>query len=89
MADPATLLSLALLLAPATAQITVFDSINQCCSLGSYRAKAQLDQTCDDISVPVKDIIPEMQVVLETKVIRMFPKISQSRRRPLLGPSPG
>ena len=25
---------------------------------------------------------------LETKVIRMFPKISQSRRRPLLGPSP-
>ena len=26
---------------------------------------------------------------LETKVIRMFPKISQSRRRPLLGPSPG
>ena len=28
-------------------------------------------------------------VVLETKVIRMFPKISQSRRRPLLGPSPG
>ena len=55
MADPATLLSLALLLAPATAQITVFDSINQCCSLGSYRAKAQLDQTCDDISVPVKD----------------------------------
>ena len=61
MADPATLLSLALVLAPATAQITVFDSINQCCSLGSYRAKAQLDQTCDDISVPVKDIIPEMQ----------------------------
>ena len=29
------------------------------------------------------------QVVLETKVIRMFPKFSQSRRRPLLGPSPG
>ena len=28
-------------------------------------------------------------VELETKVIRMFPKISQSRRRPLLGPSPG
>ena len=28
-------------------------------------------------------------VVLETKVIRMFPNISQSRRRPLLGPSPG
>ena len=28
-------------------------------------------------------------VQLETKVIRMFPKISQSRRRPLLGPSPG
>ena len=28
-------------------------------------------------------------LVLETKVIRMFPKISQSRRRPLLGPSPG
>ena len=28
-------------------------------------------------------------VVLETKVIRMFPKVSQSRRRPLLGPSPG
>ena len=29
------------------------------------------------------------EVVLETKVIQMFPKISQSRRRPLLGPSPG
>ena len=29
------------------------------------------------------------EVVLETKVIRMFPNISQSRRRPLLGPSPG
>ena len=28
-------------------------------------------------------------LVLETKVIRMFPKISQSWRRPLLGPSPG
>ena len=27
-------------------------------------------------------------VELETKVIRRFPKISQSRRRPLLGPSP-
>ena len=26
------------------------------------------------------------EVQLETKVIRMFPKISQSRRRPLLGP---
>ena len=26
---------------------------------------------------------------LETKVKRMFPKVSQSRRRPLLGPSPG
>ena len=45
-------------------------------------------------------ILPRIQVtnlrmdlrlilVLETKVIRMFPKISQSRRRPLLGPSPG
>ena len=31
----------------------------------------------------------DAKVVLETKVIRMFPKISQSRRRPLLGPSPG
>ena len=30
-----------------------------------------------------------LALVLETKVIRMFPKISQSRRRPLLGPSPG
>ena len=29
------------------------------------------------------------RIVLETKVIRMFPNISQSRRRPLLGPSPG
>ena len=29
------------------------------------------------------------KLVLETKVIRMFPKISQLRRRPLLGPSPG
>ena len=39
----------------------VFESISQCCSLGSYRAKAQLDEACDDIKVPVKDIIPEMQ----------------------------
>ena len=29
------------------------------------------------------------KVELETKVIKRFPKISQSRRRPLLGPSPG
>ena len=29
------------------------------------------------------------QVELETKVVRMFAKISQSRRRPLTGPSPG
>ena len=29
------------------------------------------------------------KIQLETKVIRMFPKISQSRRRPLLGPYPG
>ena len=28
-------------------------------------------------------------LVLETKVIRMFPKNSQSQRRPLLGSSPG
>ena len=35
------------------------------------------------------DPAPDPEVVLETKVIRMFPKISQSRRRPLLGPSPG
>ena len=28
-------------------------------------------------------------LVLETKAIRTFAKISQSRRRPLLGPSPG
>ena len=34
-------------------------------------------------------ISSEFPLVLETKVIRMFPKISQSRRRPLLGPSPG
>ena len=38
----------------------VFDSINQCCSLGSYRAKAQ-EEACDDIRVPVKDIIPALQ----------------------------
>ena len=29
------------------------------------------------------------QLELQTKVIRRFPKILQSRRRPLLGPSPG
>ena len=29
------------------------------------------------------------KVELETKIIRRFPKISQSRRMPLLGPSPG
>ena len=32
---------------------------------------------------------PVSEVVLEMKVVRMFTKISQSRRRPLLGPSPG
>ena len=31
----------------------------------------------------------DTRLVLETKVIRMLPKISQSPRRPLLGPSPG
>ena len=36
-----------------------------------------------------KDVEWRRRIVLETKVIRMFPKISQSRRRPLLGPSPG
>ena len=34
-------------------------------------------------------LFPVHLLVLETKVIRMFPKISQSWRRPLLGPSPG
>ena len=34
-------------------------------------------------------VVVTLRLVLETKVIRMFPKISQSRRRPLLGPSPG
>ena len=38
---------------------------------------------------PVHHRDDDKVLVLETKVIRMFPKISQSRRRPLLGPSPG
>ena len=33
--------------------------------------------------------IRHYEVELETKVIRGYLKISQSRRRPLLGPSPG
>ena len=36
-----------------------------------------------------RDISNTLTIQLQTKVIRMFPKISQSRRRPLLGPSPG
>ena len=32
---------------------------------------------------------PASGVELETKPTRRFAKISQSRRRPLLGPSPG
>ena len=40
-------------------------------------------------SAPVPASAEATAVQLETKVIRMFPKISQSRRRPLLGPSPG
>ena len=47
----------------------------------------------DEDQVRAQDLPRQQQgvttLVLETKVIRMFPKISQSRRRPLLGPSPG
>ena len=38
----------------------VLASINQCCSLGAQRA--QSDQLgCEDIPVPVKDVIAELQ----------------------------
>ena len=75
-----TLISLVLSLHLTRGQLSetpVFDSISKCCSLGSYRAKAQVilgihifyfelacskvDEACDGIKVPVKDIIPEMQ----------------------------
>ena len=46
------------------------------CEYRKYRISAQGGQAT-------------LPLVLETKVIRMFPKISQSRRRPPLGPSPG
>ena len=55
------LLLLRVLVVTGLEQTPVFDSINKCCSLGSYRAKAQVDESCDEIAVPVKDIIPEMQ----------------------------
>ena len=43
----------------------------------------------EDAQEAVDDDQFVQELQLETKVIRMFPKISQSRRRPLLGPSPG
>ena len=51
---------LLLSLASVRPETPVFDSINQCCSLGSYRAKAQAED-CDDLRVPATDIIPELQ----------------------------
>ena len=38
---------------------------------------------------PRQDALALLRVELETKVKRRFAKIRQSRRRPLLGPSPG
>ena len=37
----------------------------------------------------VSELRPDRRSELETKVMRRFVKNSQSRRRPLLGPSPG
>ena len=38
----------------------MFESINKCCSLGAEKAET-LSQDCDDIQVPVKDVIAELQ----------------------------
>ena len=40
----------------------------------------------DQVIKGMKSMNVAWKIVLETKVIRMFPKISQLRRRPLLGP---
>ena len=66
---------------------------HECANLwGSYRCHcrqgytlAEDRRTCEDEDEC--ESAGQCQVQLETKVIRMFPKISQSRRRPLLGPS--
>ena len=41
------------------------------------------------VVVDVEAAVRAPVVELETKAMRRFPKISQSRRRPLLGPSSG
>ena len=51
--------------------------------------KCPLDATKKRNTICPQVRVTAWTLVLETKVIRMFPKISLSRRRPLLGPSPG
>ena len=48
------------LISLSSAQDPVVASINQCCSLGAERAQSP-ELGCEDISVPVKDIIAELQ----------------------------
>ena len=55
----------------------VLASINQCCSLGAERA--QSDQlSCEDIPVPVKDIIAELQAGQTQIILSLGPEINEN-----------
>ena len=55
--------------------------VNEWCKAATANILPRASVTAHDTSV--------WRLELETKVIQRFPNISQSRRRPLLGPSPG
>ena len=50
--------------------------------------EGEFNPTTDGVEIVPKIWVGTV-VELGTKVMRRFPKIAQSRRRPLLGPSPG
>ena len=47
----------------AQSETPVFENINQCCSLGSYRAKAQ-DEACDDIKEKERHVIIDISFLV-------------------------
>ena len=57
----ATLATLSLAQEQQESEAEVFQSITQCCSLGAERAESPL-LGCDDIPVPIRDVVAELQV---------------------------
>ena len=57
------------------------------CVVADKSALAECVWQHDRLPVRLQEV--ELLVELETKAKRRYAKISQSRRRPLLGPSPG